>query len=51
MCLGCERAPPLESGKEAGFTILEGDPVSKDPGTIASIRVSETWVAGEKKFG
>jgi hypothetical protein len=41
----------LEPGKEADLTILEADPCKADPETIASIRVSETWVAGEKKFG
>jgi predicted amidohydrolase YtcJ len=41
----------LEPGKEADLTILESDPVTADPEKIASIGVSETWVAGEKKFG
>ena len=41
----------LESGKEADLTILEGDPYASDPEKIMSIRISETWVAGERKFG
>ena len=41
----------LEPGKEADLTILERDPCTVDPDTIAAIGVSETWVAGEKKFG
>jgi predicted amidohydrolase YtcJ len=41
----------LQPGKEADLTILESDPCTADPEKIASIRVSETWVAGERKFG
>jgi predicted amidohydrolase YtcJ len=41
----------LEPGKEADLTILESDPCRADPEKIADIRVSETWVAGERKFG
>ena len=41
----------LEPGKEADLTILARDPCTVDPDTIAAIGVSETWVAGEKKFG
>lgn len=41
----------IERGKEADFTILETDPYTADPEKIAAIKVSETWVAGEKKFG
>jgi predicted amidohydrolase YtcJ len=41
----------LEPGKEADLSLLESDPITADPETIASIRVSETWIAGEKKFG
>jgi predicted amidohydrolase YtcJ len=40
----------LEPGKEADLTILESDPYTVSPDTIAAIRVSETWVAGERKF-
>jgi predicted amidohydrolase YtcJ len=41
----------LESGKEADLTILESDPYKTDPTKIMAIKVSETWVGGEKKFG
>jgi hypothetical protein len=38
------------NGKEADFRILEGDPHKVSPNAIADIKVSETWVAGERKF-
>jgi predicted amidohydrolase YtcJ len=41
----------LEQGKAADLTILESDPYKTDPETIMAIKVSETWVEGEKKFG
>ena len=41
----------LEKGKEADLTILESDPYTTDPEKLMTIKVSETWVAGEKKFG
>lgn len=41
----------LEVGKEADLTILDGDPYVADPEAISAIAVSQTWVAGEKKFG
>jgi predicted amidohydrolase YtcJ len=41
----------LEPGKEADLTILDSDPITADPEKISSIAVSETWVAGERKFG
>ena len=41
----------LEPGKEADLTILESDPYKVSPDAIADIKVSETWVAGERKFG
>ncbi len=41
----------LEAGKEADLTILESDPYTSDPEKIETITVSETWVAGQKKFG
>lgn len=41
----------LEPGKEADLTILESNPFRTDPEKIMSIKISETWVAGEKKFG
>lgn len=40
----------LEPGKEADLTILESDPYKVSPDAIADIKVSETWVAGERKF-
>jgi predicted amidohydrolase YtcJ len=41
----------LEPGKEADLTILESDPYKTDPEKIMAIKVSETWLAGEKKYG
>lgn len=46
-----ERLGSLERGKEADLTILEGNPYTVDPATIMDIKVSETWVAGQKRFG
>jgi predicted amidohydrolase YtcJ len=40
----------LEPGKEADLTILDSDPYKASPDVIAHIPVSETWVAGERKF-
>ncbi len=45
-----DRLGSLEKGKEADFTILERDPYKVSPEAIAGIKVSETWVAGERKF-
>ena len=45
-----DRLGSLEKGKEADFTILESDPYKVSPDAIADIQVSETWVAGERKF-
>lgn len=45
-----DRIGSLETGKEADFTILEADPYTVGPDEIASIKVSETWVAGQQKF-
>ena len=45
-----DRLGSLEKGKEADFTILESDPYKASPDAIADIVVSETWVAGERKF-
>jgi len=45
-----DRLGSLEESKEADFTILESDPYKVSPDAIADIRVSETWVAGERKF-
>lgn len=41
----------LEAGKQADLTILASDPYTCDPEKISDIAVSETWVAGAKKFG
>ena len=41
----------LEVGREADLTILDSDPYGADPEKISAIGVSQTWVAGEKKFG
>lgn len=46
-----DRLGSLEAGKEADFTILEDNPFTVDPTKIDTIKVSETWVAGNKKFG
>jgi predicted amidohydrolase YtcJ len=40
----------LEVGKEADLTILESDPYKTDPEKLMSIKVSETWLAGEKTY-
>ncbi len=45
-----DRLGSLENGKEADFTILESDPYKVSPDAIADIKVSETWVAGQRKF-
>ena len=45
-----DRLGSLEKGKEADFTILESDPYKVTPVAIADIKVSETWVAAERKF-
>ncbi len=46
-----DRLGSLEKGKEADFTILESDPYTTNPDAIADIKVSETWVAGDRKYG
>ena len=45
-----DRIGSLEKGKEADITILENNPYKVAPETISKIPVSETWVAGQKKF-
>ena len=45
-----DRLGSIEKGKEADFTILESDPYEVSPDAIDRIKVSETWVAGERKF-
>lgn len=46
-----DRIGSLEKGKEADLVILESDPHKVDPHKIGDIKVSETWVAGDRKFG
>ena len=46
-----DRIGSLEKGKEADFVILEDNPYKVDPDTISKIKISETWVGGQKKFG
>lgn len=41
----------LEAGKEADLVVLEKDPYKVSPDAIMDIKVSQTWVAGEKIFG
>ena len=41
----------LEVGKEADLTILGSNPYATDPEKLMAIKVSETWVAGEKNIG
>ncbi|MGC2786891.1 MAG: amidohydrolase family protein, partial [Roseiarcus sp.] len=41
----------LESGKLADLTILEQEPYKVDPNDLMNIKVSETWVGGQKKYG
>jgi predicted amidohydrolase YtcJ len=38
----------LEAAKEADLTILDADPFKTHPDQISAIKISETWVAGEK---
>lgn len=40
----------LEQGKQADLTILESDPYTADPEKLMDIKVSETWLGGEKAF-
>jgi len=46
-----DRIGTLEVGKEADLVILEQDPYKVAPDEIMKIKVSQTWVAGEKIFG
>lgn len=43
-------AGSLEPGKYADLTILESSPLKADPTRIGRIKVSETWLGGERKF-
>jgi predicted amidohydrolase YtcJ len=46
-----DRIGTLEAGKEADLVLLEQDPFKIAPDEIMKIKVSQTWVAGEKLFG
>lgn len=46
-----DRIGSLEKGKEADLVLLESDPYAAAPDKLAAIKVSETWVAGQKKYG
>ncbi len=46
-----DRIGTLEAGKEADLVILEQDPFKVAPDEIVKIKISETWVAGERIFG
>jgi predicted amidohydrolase YtcJ len=41
----------LEAGKLADLVILENDPRKVEPREISDIRVSETWMNGERVYG
>jgi hypothetical protein len=43
-----EKAGSLEPGKWADFIIVDRDPTSVDPQSLARTQVLETWIAGEK---
>ena len=40
----------LEAGKYADLVILERDPMKVRPADIEKIKVSETWLAGERRY-
>jgi predicted amidohydrolase YtcJ len=41
----------LEPGKYADLVILEEDPMTVDPTRLSQIRVRETWVEGQRRYG
>lgn len=45
-----DRIGSLEKGKEADLVILESDPYKTRPEKIGDIKISETWVAGVRKY-
>jgi predicted amidohydrolase YtcJ len=45
-----DRIGSLEPGKEADLVILESDPYKMAPAKLDTIKISETWVAGEQKY-
>lgn len=46
-----DRLGTLEVGKQADLVVLEQDPFKVAPDAIMKIKVSQTWVGGEKIFG
>lgn len=45
-----DRIGSLEKGKEADLVVLESDPYKTAPEKLGAIKVSETWVAGDRKY-
>ena len=45
-----DRIGSLEPGKEADLVILESDPYKMALAKLDTIKISETWVAGEQKY-
>jgi hypothetical protein len=45
-----DRIGSLEKGKEADLVILEADPYKTDAAKLGDIKISETWVAGNRKY-
>ena len=43
-----EKTGSLTAGKYADLAILESNPLTTDPGKLGDIKVSETWVAGQR---
>lgn len=43
-----EKTGSLTPGKYADLAILESNPLTTDPGKLGDIKVSETWVAGQR---
>jgi predicted amidohydrolase YtcJ len=41
----------LEAGKFADLVILDSDPRTVEPREIADIRISETWMDGNRVYG
>lgn len=41
----------LDNGKEADFVILESDPFKTHAQKIQEIKVSQTWISGQKMYG
>jgi len=40
----------LEPGKYADLALLERDPTTVSPTEISKIKVSETWLSGERRY-